>query len=155
MRKKIPMAMILCVALAPGFTGCTHKDAVSKNLEKAAKEMEKASPDQPAAPVAAQPSPATPSPQAAPAPAPTTQPPPAQQMNQALASYKSGDYEDAVTRLQKLRATRAISTEQRMALQDAMASVMADIYSRAARGDARAKLAVKQYEQMQTAPEAR
>ena len=76
-------------------------------------------------------------------------------MNQALASYKSGDYEDAVTRLQQLRATRAITTEQRMALQDAMASVMADIYARAARGDARAKQSVKQYEQLQTAPEVR
>jgi hypothetical protein len=31
-----------------------------------------------------------------------------------------------------------------------MAAVMTEIYSLAAKGDARAKLAVKQYEQMQT-----
>lgn len=39
---------------------------------------------------------------------------------------------------------------QRMALNDAMAAVMNDIYALAAKGDARAIQAVKQYEKMQT-----
>ena len=70
-------------------------------------------------------------------------------MNQALASYKSGNFEDAVTQLQKLRAQPVMTPQQRMALQDAMAAVMTDIYTRAANGDARAQQAVKEYERMQ------
>ena len=71
-------------------------------------------------------------------------------MKQALAAYKSGDLQDAVTRLQKLRATPAMTPQQRIALNDAMAAVMTEIYGLAAKGDARAMQAVKQYEQMQT-----
>ena len=74
---------------------------------------------------------------------------PAQQMNQAVAAYKAGNLEDAVTRLQKLRATRVMTPDQRIALNDAMAAVMAEIYGLAAQGDARAIQAVKQYEMMQ------
>ena len=73
-----------------------------------------------------------------------------QQMNQAMAAYKSGNLEDTVTRLQTLRAAPAISPQQRVAVNDATAAVMADIYARAAKGDAGAMQAVKQYEQMQT-----
>ena len=39
-----------------------------------------------------------------------------------------------------------------MAVQDGVAAVMAELYSLAAKGDGRAIAAVKQYEQMQTAP---
>lgn len=73
-------------------------------------------------------------------------------MNQAIAAYKSGNLEDAVTRLQKLRATPVMTPQQRIALNDAMAAVMTEIYSLAAKGDTRAIQAVKQYEQMQTKP---
>lgn len=72
-------------------------------------------------------------------------------MNQAMVAYKSGKLEDAVVQLQKLRAQSAITPQQRMALQDAMAAVMTDIYARAAKGDARAQQAVKEYERMQNA----
>jgi hypothetical protein len=67
-----------------------------------------------------------------------------------MASYWVGNLEDAVTRLQKLRATPVMSPQQRMALNDAIAAVMGDTYARAERGDSRAIQAVKQYERMQT-----
>jgi hypothetical protein len=153
MSNNLPMAMVLCAALTAGLAGCGRKADASRDLENAAREMEKAAPDSAAAPEAVQPSPSAPAPQAAPPPAAESQPPPAQQLNQALAAYKSGDYEDAVTKLQRLRAVRAMSTQQRMALQDAMASVMTDVYARARKGDPRAQQAVKQYEEMQTAPQ--
>ena len=153
MSYKSTVAIVSGVVLASGFTGCSRKADVTKDLEKAAREMERA--ESAAAPSAvAQPTQPSQSSQAIPTPATANTPPPAaQQMNRALAAYKSGDYEDAVIRLQRLRATRAMSSQERMALQDAMASVMADIYARAARGDPRAQQAVKEYERMQTTSE--
>ena len=71
-------------------------------------------------------------------------------MNQAVAAYKAGNLEDAVTRLQKLRASPVMTPQQRMALNDAMAAVMSEIYAMAEKGDGRAIAAVKQYEFMQT-----
>ena len=58
--------------------------------------------------------------------------------------------EDAVTRLQILRAQPALTPDQRMALQDSIATVVAEIYALAEKGDARAAAAVIQYERMQT-----
>jgi hypothetical protein len=69
-----------------------------------------------------------------------------------MAAYKSGDLQDAVTRLQKLRATPVMSAEQRIAVNDAVAAVMSEIYAVAEKGDARAIQAVKQYEDLQTQP---
>jgi hypothetical protein len=60
--------------------------------------------------------------------------------------------EDAVTRLHRLRSARTLTAEQRMALQDAIAAVMREIYASAEKGDARAIAAVRQYEEMQTKP---
>lgn len=74
---------------------------------------------------------------------------PSQQMREVVDSYKGGKLEDAVTRLQNLRATPTMTGPQRMALNDAMAVIMNDIYARAAKGDARAAQAVKQYELLQ------
>jgi len=71
-------------------------------------------------------------------------------MDQAMSLYKSGDYENAMTRLQTIRERATMSPQQTMAVQDAMAAVMTDVYSRAAKGDARAQQAVKQYEQSKT-----
>lgn len=71
-------------------------------------------------------------------------------MKQAVQAYKGGQFEDAVTRLQKLRATTTMTAQQRMALNDAMAAVMGDTYALAAKGDQRAIQAIKQYEKMQT-----
>ena len=135
---------VLCASLAIAPLGCGRK----------------AQPAPPPPPVTEA---AQPVPEATPAPAaPTYQatqpapPPPATsaavpaQMNQAMAVYKAGNLEDAVTRLQKLRAATALTPQQRMALNDSMAAVMGEIYALAAKGDARAIAAVKQYEQMQT-----
>jgi hypothetical protein len=73
-------------------------------------------------------------------------------MTQAVISYKAGQYVDAVTRLQWLRARKGNTPEQIMALQQATAAVMGEIYARAARGDPVAQKAVKEYERLQTAP---
>ena len=85
-----------------------------------------------------------------PAPAPEASPAPAQQMNEAMVAYRAGNLEDAVTRLQNLRAMPTMTAQQRMAMNDAMAAVMSEIYILAGKGDSRAIQAVKQYEQMQT-----
>jgi hypothetical protein len=73
-------------------------------------------------------------------------------MQQAVAAYKAGQLEDAVTRLQLLRMTPVLTPDQRMALQDSIAAVMTEIYTMAEKGDTRAIAAVMQYEKMQTAP---
>ncbi len=75
---------------------------------------------------------------------------PAQQLQTAIEDYKAGKMEDAVTRLQLLRAASTLSPEQRIALQDSVATVMAEIYVLAEKGDPRAIAAVAQYERMQT-----
>lgn len=75
---------------------------------------------------------------------------PSQQMREVVEAYKGGKLEDAVTRLQNLRATPTMTGPQRMALNDATAVVMNEIYALAAKGDQRAISAVKQYEKMQT-----
>ena len=139
------------LSLAFGLlTGCSHKVSANQELEKAATELAKAEPA--AAPAPAAPVPPPEAPQAnQPAVADTAvTAAPSVQMNQAMTAYKAGDLEDAVTRLQKLRATTAITPQQRIALNDAMAAVMSEICAKAAKGDARAIAAVKQYEFMQT-----
>ena len=75
---------------------------------------------------------------------------PAQQVQQALQEYKAGHIEEAVTRLQLLRSGPVLSPQQRMALQDSIAAVMTELYTRAEQGDPRARAAVARYEQMQT-----
>ena len=75
---------------------------------------------------------------------------PAKEVKAAISDFKAGKMEDAVTRLQLLRAQTDLSPQQRMALQDSMAAIMTEIYTQAEKGDARAKAAVAQYEKMQT-----
>ncbi|MGI8966057.1 MAG: hypothetical protein ACR2H1_08230 [Limisphaerales bacterium] len=116
--------------------GCNRKTGPNAELEKAAGILAKTETGGPSPTTVSQPL----------SPAPT----PVQQMNQAMVAYKAGELEDAVARLQKLRTTAVITPRQRMALQDAMAAVMTDIYTRAAKGDRRAMQAVKQHDQMQT-----
>jgi hypothetical protein len=137
-------AVSVAVGVAIFSAGCSEKTDANSQLEKATREMGSAPPA--AAQVAPQPA-------AAPTPAtPTEAPPPApaQEMKQAMVAYKAGQLEDAVTRLQRLRATPVMSPQQRMALNDAMGAVMTEIYALAAKGDSRAQQAVKQYEKMQT-----
>ena len=125
--------------------GCSRKSDANAELEKAASTLASTEPaPEPAA------APAQPMQSFQPAPAPEAAPAPAQQMSQAMVAYKAGNLEDAVTRLQKLRTMPTMTPQQRMAMNDAMAAVMAEIYALADKGDGRAIQAVKQYEQMQT-----
>jgi hypothetical protein len=126
-------ALLACVSFL--LSACHKKDPASE-LEKAAVTLATTEPA-PAAPVAG-------------ATSVPTGPPPAEQMREAISEYKAGKMEDAVTRLQLLRSTPTLSAEQRMAVQDGVAAVMAEIYSLAEKGDPRAIAAVAQYEKMQT-----
>src|SRR5207237_5900284 len=128
--KGIYINCALVAALAAVLSACHKQDPVNE-LEKAAAAMTKME----TAPAPAAPDAGT----SVPAP---TGPPPAEQVRQALADYKAGKMEDAVTRLQLLRATPVLSPQQRMALQDSVAAVMTEIYSLAEKGDPRAIAAV-------------
>jgi len=142
MKHKFTIQTVWFAILAIGFAGCSSKPDPNSELEKAAKTLQQADAGQ-----------LTPTPAQPAQPAPTTaasQQSPGQQMNQAMSLYKSGDYENAVVRLQTLRERTTLSPQQNMAVQDAMAAVMTDIYTRASKGDARAQQAVKQYEQSKT-----
>jgi hypothetical protein len=134
--KGICIHCALLAAIALGLSACHKQDPVIE-LEKAAAEMAKTE----TAPAA---------PDTGPGLAPAN-PPPAQQVQQAIADYKAGKMEDTVTRLQLLRATAVLSPQQRMALQDSVAAVMTEVYTLAEKGDPRAIAAVAQYEKMQTA----
>jgi hypothetical protein len=138
-----------------GFSGCGHQPTAKEELDKAVDALGKAD-SAPAPPPAA-----TAEGVAAPEPVPVNTaalggstadpvPTPARQMQQAVAAYRSGELEDAVIRLQKLRMMPTLTAQQRMAVQDSVAAVMSEIYSRAEKGDARAIQAVRQYEEMQT-----
>ena len=136
MKKSFPTIMVLCASLAVAAFGCRQKTDAKSELEKAASTFARAEPAQPAQPL-----------QPSPVPADAAAPAPAQEMNQALAAYKAGNLEDAVTRLQMLQATRGVMTpEQRMALNHALAAVMTETRSLAAKGDARAIQAIEQYQ---------
>ncbi len=135
--------------MASLFSGCSKKDATSE-LQKAATAMSQPEATQPAP--TPEPAPQTPSPAAAQPAAVSTPKAQAQEMSQALAAYTAGELDDAVVRLQKLRATPVMSPEKRIVVNDAMAAVMGEIYALAQKGDARAIQAVRTYETMQTRP---
>jgi hypothetical protein len=149
MKSSYVTTLLACGLVSFVISACGRKTDPNKELEKAVAVLAKEEPAQAPAPASA-PSAPTPQPAATDAAVAAPPPRPAQQLNEAMVSYKAGNLEDAVTRLQKLRATPAMSPQQRMALNDAMAAVMTEIYSHAEKGDARAIQAVKQYEQMQT-----
>src|SRR5262245_13835415 len=131
------------------FIGCSKKDATNE-LEKATSTMSQPEAAQPApAPEPVAQTPSAPAAQPAVASTPKAQ---AQEMSQALAAFKAGELDDAVIRLQKLRATPVMSPEKRIAVNDAIAAVMNEIYAMAEKGDARAKQALKTYETLQTRP---
>jgi hypothetical protein len=138
-----------CLVTPVFLTGCNHQVDAKTELEKAATVL-----DQPSvasgSPTAEAPPPPTESPAAVPEPVAGLAATPAQEMHLAISSYKTGELEDAVTRLQKLRATPTLTAEQRMAVQDSVAAVMTEICTLAAKGDPKAIQAVKQYELMQT-----
>lgn len=141
------MAISAGVALTCALIGCDKKANADAELERAASVMQKeerAAAPAPAATATTASSQTAQTAAAAAAPASSA----AQEMNQAVAAYKAGNIEDAVTRLQRLRAASAVTPEQRMALNDAMAAVMNDVAAQAAKGDPRAIQALKQYDQM-------
>jgi hypothetical protein len=145
------MKKLLCLTaalLTAGCIGCSHKTEVKAELEKAAEELAKTEPGQ-GAPEPTAPAP-TPTPEVPQPDAPQAQVAPAEQMRAALADYKTGKLEDAVTRLQKLRAVSTLTPQQRMAVQDSVAAVMNEVYELAAKGNTKAIQAVRQYEEMQT-----
>lgn len=148
MKTNIIVTILCGAAVAATLSGCGKKTDVAGELDRAAKEMgvPEAAPTPAAVPAVAPE--AQPAQQQAAAPVPQAQAP-AQQMNQAVTAYKSGNLEDAVSQFQRLRSQPAMTPQQRMALQDALAAVMTDIYARAAKGDPRAVQAVKDYERMQ------
>ena len=88
---------------------------------------------------------ATPSPAATPGD-PNAGPPPAKEMQEVIAEYKAGKMEEAVTRLQMLRNQSNVTVDQRMAIQDGVAAVMNDIYTKAEQGDPRAIAAVQRFQ---------
>ena len=135
----IPCAILSVLAVM--LSACHKQDPVSE-LEKTAAAMAKAE----AAPAPANPVDTS----ARPAPAAPAGPPPARMIQEAVADYKAGKMEDAVTRLQILRNMPSLSPQQRMALQDSVAAVMTEVYSLAEKGDPRAIAAVARYEKMQT-----
>ena len=140
-----PLHALAAVALLAACAGCSSKQDPSAELEKAAAALDKGT--------AAAAAPAAAPSAAAAAPSPTDNPggvSPSQQLKGAMEDYKAGKMEDAVTRLQLLRSATALSPEQRMALQDSIAAVMAEVYALAEKGDKRAIAAVAQYERMQT-----
>lgn len=131
--KVTPVRLLALALMMPGLLGC-HKESPAEALEKSVTAMEKAG--GPPAPADAGTDPAVVN--------------PVQQVKEAVSDLKAGKLEDAVTRLQLLRAQPVLSPEQRMALQDSMAAVMAEIYALAEKGDSRAAAAVAHYEKLQT-----
>jgi len=143
-----PLAVIVLAVSVVVVTGCHKQKAADAELAKAVKLLERADSGPQPAPVA----PVPPVANSAAAPAPPRQEavatqPVAQQMNQALTAYKAGDYVDAIARLQWLRTQATKTPEQTMAIQDAMAAVMTELYARAEKGDARAQQAIKQHQE--------
>jgi hypothetical protein len=133
--KRIYLQYVLLACLGFSWSAC-HQQNPTSELEKAAAALAKTE--------------AAPATTDSDSNSTSSGPPPAQQVREALADYKEGKMEDAVTRLQILRASPVLSPQQRMALQDSVAAVMAEIYALAEKGDPRAIAAVAQYEKMQT-----
>ena len=140
-----PLAAALVAVFGVGATSCSKKPSTDHALDEAVKALAQPDSGQQASPAVGQ----TPPPPAPAIPTAAATTPVSQQMTQAVASYKSGRYEDAVIRLQWLRARKGNTAEQILALQEATAAVMGEIYARAARGDAAAQKAVKEYERLQ------
>lgn len=146
----LAMFALCLVAVA----GCHRQGDANAEMGKAVKALEEASPSQAPAPApATAPAAASTDPAAKPSQQPVTSQPVAQQMSQAMAAYKSGDYDDAIIRLQLLRSKVAKTPEQTMAIQDAVAAVMAELYARAEKGDTRARQAIKQWQEVRNKPQ--
>ena len=147
MKTPNPLTAAMLAVLFVAATGCHKQADANTELANAVKALEKAEPGPAQGPVAPVPLAASAAPAAAASQEAVIRQPVAQQMSQAQTAYKGGDYVDAVTRLQWLRAKVTKTPEQTMAVQDAMAAVMAELYARAEKGDTRAQQAIKQYQE--------
>jgi hypothetical protein len=153
MRIQKPFVVAILVVCVLAVVGCHRQGDANAEMAKAVKELEQATPGQPQAPAvppAAAAEPAAPAEQPS-QPAITSQPV-AVQMSQAMASYKGGDYSDAIIRLQLLRTKVTTTPQQTMAIQDAVAAVMAELYARGEKGDTRAQQAIKQWQEVRNKP---
>ena len=136
LRTHTKIAAVVLSISAVLLGGCSKKTDVNAELEKAVKVLDGYNPAQ------------SPTPQA-----PTVQPQnasiaqmaPAQQVNEALTSLKEGKYTETITYMESARSNPRKSPEQMMAIQNAMAAVMNDLYARAANGDAAARQAINKY----------
>jgi len=144
------LAIVILAAAVVAVTGCHKQTDASSQLANAVKVLEKSDPGQPPAPATSVAAPAAPSGQAS--PEVLISQPVAQQMKQAMTAYKTGDYQDTITRLEWLRNKATKTADQTMAIQDAMAAVMTDLYARAEKGDARAQQAIKQHQATRNQP---
>ena len=125
------VALLLVFGSAAGLVGCQKKTDATSELKSAVKVLEQPGSVQPAT--------------AQPGQNGTAVPPVAQQVDQAINSFKAGNYSDAIGLMEKAGTNPTRTPGQTIAVQDAMAAVMRDLYARAARGDAAAQQAIKQY----------
>ncbi len=139
MKNIVPGIVVCGASLLLILTGCHEKSDANGELEKAVAVLQQPASGQPAAPTQVQS-----------AQMPAVSAAPAQEMRQAIQSFKGGNLEDAVTRLQKLRAAPLLTPEQRIAVNDAIAAVMNEVAALAEKGDARAIQAAEQFRRMQT-----
>jgi uncharacterized protein (DUF849 family) len=126
---------VLALTLLFGAAGCGKKTGVNNELERAVKAVATE-----AGPETVQTDPA----------APQTA---AQQVEQATASFKAGDYSDAVTRMstvlvQGSNGKMPMTPQQYMAVQDAAGAMLSDLYVRASTGDAKAQQAIENYNRL-------
>jgi hypothetical protein len=122
------LLLILATGIVPG---CQKKTDAATELERTVKTL------------AATPAPVAPTTPSSGLPGPTV----SAEVGQALTAFKSGNYSDAIGHMEMARTHPARTGAETMAVQDAMAAVMADLYTRAANGDAVAQQAIKQYQE--------
>lgn len=134
-----PFTILVLAVSVLGLAGCSKKTDASTELENTVKVLEKSNPQTP-----------TLIPQAAGQPnpnAPLNQVLASQQVSQALTSLKAGKYTDTIIYMESARSNPNKTPAQMMAIQDAMAAVMNDLYTRAANGDMLAQQAIKKYQE--------
>lgn len=113
------------------LVGCTKKTDAGAELEKTIKELEQTKPAL-QAPAQLQSS------------AQANQPA-AGQLSLALIALKERKYTEVITQMELARSNPGKTPQQTIAIQDAMAAVMQDLYTRAANGDAAAKQAIEKH----------
>ena len=130
--KNFSSLVTLAFAVLVGTAGCGRKTDASSELQRAVEAV---------------------SPKASAPPTQTSTPTPASQLDQALNSFKGGNYNDAVTQLHTVivegsNGKLPMTPQQFMAVQDASRSVLGELSIRAVKGDAKAQQAINEYERL-------